>query len=138
LAEPLDDRGVGHAAALTHRLQRVPPPRCSKVLTIVVMMRAPLAPNGCPMAIAPPFTFVLAKSAPASLAQASVGFGGIVMHRVGPSDMPFKLRRFRHVAVAIPIVAMGGLVAVSPRQQSPQPQQPNLTYHQTVIGGRGR
>jgi len=24
LAVPLDDRGVGHAAALTHRLQRVP------------------------------------------------------------------------------------------------------------------
>ena len=36
-------------------------------------MRAPLAPNGCPMAIAPPWTFVLARSAPASLAQANVG-----------------------------------------------------------------
>jgi hypothetical protein len=36
------------------------------------MMRAPLAPNGCPIAIAPPLTLVLAKSAPVSLAHASV------------------------------------------------------------------
>src|SRR5271154_3183852 len=49
------------------------PPRCSSALTSVVMIRAPLAPNGCPMAIAPPFTFALARSAPVSLAQASVG-----------------------------------------------------------------
>jgi hypothetical protein len=34
------------------------------------MMRAPLAPSGCPLAIAPPLTFVLARSAPVSFAQA--------------------------------------------------------------------
>ena len=33
LAVPLDDRGVGHAAALTHRLQRYRPPRWSKALS---------------------------------------------------------------------------------------------------------
>jgi hypothetical protein len=31
------------------------PPRCSNALTSVVMLRAPLAPSGCPIAIAPPF-----------------------------------------------------------------------------------
>ena len=35
------------------------------------MMRAPLAPSGWPMAMAPPLTLVLARSAPVSCAQAS-------------------------------------------------------------------
>ena len=38
------------------------------------MMRAPLAPSGWPIAMAPPLTLVLARSAPTSLAQASVAF----------------------------------------------------------------
>ena len=42
------------------------PPRCSSALTRVVMMRAPLAPSGWPMAMAPPLTLVLARSAPGS------------------------------------------------------------------------
>lgn len=46
------------------------PPRCSNALINVVMMRAPLAPNGCPIAMAPPLTFVLARSTPVSCAQA--------------------------------------------------------------------
>src|ERR1700722_19942798 len=50
------------------------PPRCSSAFTNVVMMRAPLAPSGCPIAIAPPLTLVLARSAPVSCAYASVGF----------------------------------------------------------------
>src|ERR1700747_1408116 len=33
-------------------------------------------------------------------------------HRLGPSDMPLEAKRSRHVAVAIPIVAVGGLVGV--------------------------
>lgn len=32
------------------------PSRCSGALTMVVMMRAPLAPSGCPMAMAPSLT----------------------------------------------------------------------------------
>jgi hypothetical protein len=45
------------------------------------MMRAPLAPNGCPMAMAPPLTLVLVRSAPVSLAQASVGLGVLMFPR---------------------------------------------------------
>jgi hypothetical protein len=37
-----------------------PARRCS-ALTSVVVMRAPLAPNGCQIAIAPPLTLVLAR-----------------------------------------------------------------------------
>jgi hypothetical protein len=39
-------------------------------------------------------------------------------HRLGPVDMPLKLKRFRHVAVAIPQVRVSRGIAVSPRQQS--------------------
>ena len=59
-------------------------------------------------------------------------------HRFGPCDMPFEAKRFRHVAVAIPQVHVGRAIAVSARQQSPQPQQPDVAYHQTLIGWRGR
>jgi hypothetical protein len=41
-------------------------------------------------------------------------------HRLGPRDMPFKFKRFRHVAVAIPIAAVAGLVVVGAGQQSPE------------------
>ncbi len=33
-------------------------------------------------------------------------------HRLGPGDMSFEAKRFRHVAVAIPIVAIGSVVAL--------------------------
>ena len=62
-------------------------PRCSSALTSVVMMRAPLAPSGWPIAIAPRLTLVLARSAPVSCA--SVGLtvlkGGLVckLRRLG-------------------------------------------------------
>ena len=44
----------------------------------------------------------------------------------------------RHVAVAIPIVAIGGLVALGAGQQRPQPQQTDFTNNQPVVGWRGR
>jgi hypothetical protein len=59
-------------------------------------------------------------------------------YRLDPRDMPFKTKRFRYLAVAIPIVAIASVIATSPRQQSPQPEQPDLTYHQTVFGWRSR
>jgi hypothetical protein len=37
-------------------------------------------------------------------------------HRLSPGDMPLEAKRFRHVAVAVSIVSIGGLIAVSPRQ----------------------
>src|SRR5271165_858033 len=37
-------------------------------------------------------------------------------HRLGPLDMPLEAKRFRHVAVAIPEVAVGGFVTTCPRQ----------------------
>jgi hypothetical protein len=58
-------------------------------------------------------------------------------HRLGPSDMSFEAKRFRHVAVAIREVCISRGIAVSPRQESPQPQQPDVAYHQTLIGWRG-
>jgi hypothetical protein len=41
------------------------------------------------------------------------------LHFLAPGDMPLVAKCFRHVAVAIPIVSIGGVVAVSPRQESP-------------------
>jgi hypothetical protein len=34
-------------------------------------------------------------------------------HCLGPGDMPFEAKRFRIVAVAIPIIAIGGVVAMA-------------------------
>jgi hypothetical protein len=34
--------------------------------------------------------------------------------------MPFEAKRSRHVAVAIPVFAMAGIVTMSPRQKSTQ------------------
>jgi hypothetical protein len=39
-----------------------------------------------------------------------------------PSDMALEAKRFRHVAVATPVLAIPDIVTVSPRQQSLQPQ----------------
>ena len=55
-------------------------------------------------------------------------------HRLGPRDMSFVAKRSRHVAVAVPIVAIGGVVAMGSCQQCAQPQQPDVAHHQTVIG----
>jgi hypothetical protein len=43
--------------------------RPRETLTSVVIMRAPPAPSGWPMAITPPLTLVLARSAPTTFAQ---------------------------------------------------------------------
>ena len=59
-------------------------------------------------------------------------------HRLGPRDVPLEAKRCRHVAVAIPQVRVSRGIAVSPRQQSAQPQQPDVAHHQTLIGWRGR
>ena len=48
-----------------------------------------------------------------------------------PSDVAMR-------AVAIPIVAVGGVVAVGPGQQRAQPQQPDVAYNQPLVGWRGR
>jgi hypothetical protein len=52
-------------------------------------------------------------------------------HRLGPRDVPLEAKGFRHLAVAIPIVSVGGLVTARPRQQGAQPQQPDVAYRQT-------
>src|ERR1700722_7054642 len=36
---------------------------------------------------------------------------------LGPRDMPLEAKRFRHVAVTVPIVAIGRGIAVRPRQK---------------------
>jgi acyl-CoA synthetase (AMP-forming)/AMP-acid ligase II len=59
-------------------------------------------------------------------------------HRLGPRDMTLEAKRSRHVTVGIPKLRITRVVAVSPRQKSPQPQQPDVAYHKTLIGWRGR
>src|SRR5580693_3711685 len=59
-------------------------------------------------------------------------------HRLGPRDMSFEAKRSRHIAVAVPELRVSRGIAVCPCQQRPQPQQPDLAYHQTLIGWRGR
>ena len=61
-----------------------------------------------------------------------------VMASPRPTHVPLEAKRCRHGAVAIPIVAVGGLVAVSPRQQCAHPQQPDVAYHQPLVGLGGR
>jgi hypothetical protein len=50
--------------------------------------------------------------------------------------MPLELERSRHIAVAIPEVPISGPIALSPCQQSPQPQQPDVSRRQIVVGWR--
>jgi hypothetical protein len=52
--------------------------------------------------------------------------------------MPLEAKRFRHVAVAIPEVCVSRGITVSPRQESPESQQPDVSYQQTLIGWCGR
>jgi hypothetical protein len=59
-------------------------------------------------------------------------------HRLGPVHVPLEAKRCRHVAVAIPIVAIGDLIAFRPCQQRAQPQQPDVAQNQTLVGWRGR
>ena len=69
--QPLDDGGVGHAAGLTHRLQ---PVAVAALLQRIDQRGHDACTAGaqrCPIAIAPPLTFVFARSAPVSWAQAS-------------------------------------------------------------------
>src|SRR5277367_3034700 len=50
-------------------------------------------------------------------------------HRLGPRHVPLEAERCRHVAVAIPEVCVSRGIAVSPSQQSPQSQQPDVTQN---------
>jgi len=59
-------------------------------------------------------------------------------HCFSPRDMPLKLKRSRHIAVAIPIVAIGGVVAIGSCQQCAQPQQPYSADNRSVVGWRVR
>jgi len=57
-------------------------------------------------------------------------------HRLGPLHVALVAKRCRHGAVAVP-EARRSLVTTCPRRQRAQPQQPDRTYHQIVIGWRG-
>ena len=50
--------------------------------------------------------------------------------------MSIEAKRSRHVAVAIPELRIRRGIAVSPRQKSTESQQPDVAYHQAVIGWR--
>ena len=47
--------------------------------------------------------------------------------------MPLKAKRSRHVTVAIPIVAVGALITMRSGQQRAHAEQPDITYHQTLV-----
>src|SRR5436190_23286230 len=49
-------------------------------------------------------------------------------HRLGDRHVPLEANLCGHRAVAIPIVAVGGVVAVSPGPQRAEPQQPVLAH----------
>ena len=52
--------------------------------------------------------------------------------------MSFEAKGCRHGAVAIPIVAIGGLVVLRAGEQRTHPQQPDVAYHPPLVtlGGR--
>jgi hypothetical protein len=52
--------------------------------------------------------------------------------------MPFEAKRSRHVAVAIPVIAIAGIVTAGPRQKGAESQQPDFAQHQIFIGRRDR
>jgi hypothetical protein len=59
-------------------------------------------------------------------------------HRLSPGDMPLEAKRSRHVAVAVPLVAIGSVVTVSTRQKSTESEHPDVAHHEILIGWRGR
>ena len=54
-------------------------------------------------------------------------------HCPGTRDMSLETKRCRHVAVAMPIAAIGLIVTMDSCQQCPQPQQPDVAYHRTLV-----
>ena len=69
--EPLDDGGVGHAAALAHREQAVAAAGALELVEQRGQQPVPEAPSGWPSAMAPPLTLTLLMSALSSFSQAS-------------------------------------------------------------------
>src|SRR5262249_38672375 len=54
--------------------------------------------------------------------------------RLGQGDMPLEAKRFRDVRIAIAELRVIRGVAVTPRQQCPQPQQRNLEQYESRVG----
>src|ERR1700722_11587635 len=54
--------------------------------------------------------------------------------RLGPGDVSFEAKGFRHVAVAIPKAGVSPGVTASARQQSVQSQQPDVVHGETTVG----
>ncbi len=52
--------------------------------------------------------------------------------------MALELKGFRHVAVAVPVLVIAGIVTVSPRQKSPESQQPDLVHNKHGLGRHRR
>jgi hypothetical protein len=61
------------------------------------------------------FTYQLAETI-CQLSQASVGLVASSWHRIGPRDMSFEAKGFRHVAVAVTELRICCGIAMSPRQ----------------------
>ena len=51
---------------------------------------------------------------------------GVLDHRLGPRHVGLETQLLCHLSVAIPIVAIGDIVAMCLSQERPEPQQPNL------------
>ena len=55
-------------------------------------------------------------------------------HRLGPRDVSFEAKRFRHIAIASHQVAVGTIVAAGAGEQRAQPQQHDVAYRRGLIG----
>jgi hypothetical protein len=51
--------------------------------------------------------------------------------------MAVKIEHSRHVGVAIPGVQKSRDVAANSREESPEPQHPDIAYHETFVCWRG-
>ena len=63
--------------------------RFSISFSSVVIRRTPVAPSGCPSAMAPPFTFTRLKSAPTSRCQASTTLAKASLISIRPMSSNF-------------------------------------------------
>ena len=57
---------------------------------------------------------------------------------LGPLHVPVEAKRCGHGAIAIAVVAIAGIVTLSPCQKSTESQQPDVADHETLIGWHGR
>ena len=107
-----DRREAGRV--LARRLQAYP----GKPDVHAVLGTAPLKTNSARLSIAWRSHFTISLVLVPHAAHATRPWS---CHRLGPLDLPFKSKRYRHGSVAVPVVSRGGFIAVGSSQQRAQP-----------------